>query len=116
MAYKYELNVVDIRSNNTGSIEGKSIFNFENIGTKSEEKPSASLWGPLDETIITGHDNGTIAKWDMRDSEGPVNEPFALHRGRINDMQYSKDQTMIITASKDNSAAVSLNFVLFHWD
>lgn len=29
-------------------------------------KVTSLLWGPLDETIITGHENGEIIQWDLR--------------------------------------------------
>lgn len=28
-----------------------------------------AVWGPLDETIITGHDNGDLCKWDAKSGE-----------------------------------------------
>lgn len=27
------------------------------------------LWGPLDETLISGHENGKIVQWDLRVSD-----------------------------------------------
>lgn len=27
-------------------------------------KVTSTIWGPLDKTIITGHDDGTITHWD----------------------------------------------------
>lgn len=27
-------------------------------------KVTSTIWGPLDKTIITGHDDGTITQWD----------------------------------------------------
>jgi hypothetical protein len=31
-----------------------------------ESKVTSMLWGPLDETIISGHENGKIVQWDLR--------------------------------------------------
>ena len=96
MSYHYEVNVVDVRS-------GDNIFKYLNPGDKSVEKATTSLWGPLDETLITGHDNGRIMKWDLRFPADAVCWEDT-HKQTINDMQYNKDQTMIITASKDMTA------------
>lgn len=29
-------------------------------------KVSAALWGPLDQYIITGHENGDLCQWDTK--------------------------------------------------
>ena len=29
-------------------------------------KVTASVWGPCDEYIITGHENGLLCKWDVK--------------------------------------------------
>lgn len=29
-------------------------------------KITALLWGPLDQTLITGHENGKLTQWDLR--------------------------------------------------
>lgn len=62
-------------------------------------KVSSALWGPADETVITGHENGTINIWCARTGENVGHHE--VHKGLINDMQYSKDQSHFITASKD---------------
>lgn len=28
-------------------------------------KITSTMWGPLDRTIITGHEDGTIVQWDV---------------------------------------------------
>lgn len=30
-----------------------------------ESKVTALQWGPIDEMIVTGHENGKITQWDM---------------------------------------------------
>lgn len=99
MKYPFEMNVIDLSSND-------KIFTYVNkdeTTSAAKEKPSASLWGLLDESLITGHENGKVCKWDLRNTEEPS---FTIHPHKmtINDMQYNKDQTMIITASKDHTA------------
>ena len=31
-----------------------------------KSKITSAVWGPLEETIITGHENGDINLWDMK--------------------------------------------------
>lgn len=72
------------------------------IETKEIAKPMCSLWGPLDHYIITGHDDGTMCQWDSK--TGEKLHQIKEHQNQIKDMQFNKDQTMIITASKDKTA------------
>jgi len=100
MRYPFEMNVYDIDS----GIE--CVYKMENIGTDAKEKPTSSLWGPLDDCLITGHDNGTLSKWDLR-NPGEKFLEMAPHRSTIMDMQYNpNDQTMFITASKDHTSQI----------
>ena len=34
--------------------------------TPTNAKGQSILWGPLDEYLVTGHEDGSIIKWDMR--------------------------------------------------
>lgn len=34
--------------------------------TVPESKVTSLIWGTLDHTIITGHENGSITQWDLR--------------------------------------------------
>ena len=36
------------------------------IPLDSMAKITAAVWGPLEQTIITGHANGDLCQWDMR--------------------------------------------------
>ena len=69
---------------------------------KRDSKITSALWGQYDETIITGHDNGMLAKYDLKTQER-VLQTYE-HRGKINDIQLSDDQTMMIAASNDTTA------------
>ena len=31
-----------------------------------DSKVTAALWGPLDEVIFTGHENGDLVQWDVK--------------------------------------------------
>lgn len=37
--------------------------------TPNNQKALSVLWGPLDETVVTGHEDGAIIKWDLRTSK-----------------------------------------------
>ena len=34
--------------------------------TVQDAKVTSILWGPLDETVVTGHDNGKLTLWDLK--------------------------------------------------
>eukprot|EP01137_Pigoraptor_chileana_P009917 Opistho-2@58845 len=72
------------------------------VGVGEKNKVTAAVWGPLDRTIITGHENGTVSIWDA--SSGKRLSYERVHEGQINDIQLYADSSMFITASKDNYA------------
>ena len=43
-----------------------------------ESKITSAIWGPVDETIITGHENGGIIKWNAK-----VSAPFPPPLGNV---------------------------------
>ncbi|XP_046379197.1 eukaryotic translation initiation factor 3 subunit I-like [Haliotis rufescens] len=65
-------------------------------------KITSAIWGPYEECIITGHENGEVCQYDLKTGE-KVNS-VKEHTKNINDIQLSKDGSMFITASKDTSA------------
>lgn len=67
-----------------------------------DSKITSALWGPLDEVILTGHENGALAQWDIR--AGDMTRQVLDHNKQINDIQANRDLTMVITASKDSTA------------
>ncbi|XP_044587478.1 eukaryotic translation initiation factor 3 subunit I-like isoform X4 [Cotesia glomerata] len=73
---------------------------------------SAIVWGALDESIITGHEDGEINIWDVR--TGKKLNSQKGHKSQINDMQVNKDGTMFITASKDHTAKLFDSESLMH--
>lgn len=68
----------------------------------TDSKVTSAVWGPLDKYLITGHENGTVTKWCAKTGESIRN--VQPHKDKINDVQKSHDEMMIITASKDNFA------------
>ncbi|XP_075764807.1 eukaryotic translation initiation factor 3 subunit I [Pelodiscus sinensis] len=68
----------------------------------NESKITSAVWGPLGEFIIAGHENGELNQFSAKSGEVLLN--VKEHTKQINDIQTSKDMTMFITASKDNTA------------
>jgi len=67
-------------------------------------KVTSAIWSHLDDQIVTGHDNGEICQFDLRmKGNDPVNW-CSVHKKPITDLQTSKDQTMLISSSKDQTA------------
>lgn len=99
MGHNCELFIIDVR-NVDSSISGQSPV--LKLTMNQQTKITSMLWGALDETVITGHENGSIRIWDLRTAKelNSVND----HTSVINDMQMSNDGTMFVSASKDSTA------------
>ncbi|XP_055531634.1 eukaryotic translation initiation factor 3 subunit I [Wyeomyia smithii] len=99
MGSNSELFIFDVRNVDSSISDQTSMLKFT---MNEQSKITSTLWGTLDETIITGHDNGSIRIWDLRAAR-ELNSVNA-HTNAINDMQLSKDGTMFVSASKDTTA------------
>ncbi|XP_053685379.1 eukaryotic translation initiation factor 3 subunit I [Sabethes cyaneus] len=99
MGSNSELFIIDVRNVDSSISDQNSVFKFT---MNQQTKITSMLWGALDETVITGHENGSIRIWDLRAAR-ELNSVTA-HTNAINDMQLSKDGTMFVSASKDNTA------------
>eukprot|EP00918_Siedleckia_nematoides_P027837 GHVU01059882.1.p1 GENE.GHVU01059882.1~~GHVU01059882.1.p1 ORF type:complete len:326 (+),score=43.59 GHVU01059882.1:99-1076(+) len=75
-------------------------------------KVTSAVWGPLDEIIITGHENGEICQWEVK--TGELIRCVQNHTKQINDLQLNKDMTMLITASKDCTSRLFDTYTLDH--
>lgn len=64
------------------------------------------MFAPLSDYILTGHESGKVAKYDVKTGE-QVAKVEESHSGEITDIQLSPDGTYFITSSKDKSAKVS---------
>jgi translation initiation factor 3 subunit I len=94
------LNIFDIRQPVTqGPIMRQEVPKSD----YQDSTPVKTLWGYNDETIISGNDNGNLYIWDARGLQ-LLHKDTSSHDKIINDMQLSKDKTMLITASKDKTA------------
>eukprot|EP00126_Sphaerothecum_destruens_P003937 Sdes_comp17763_c0_seq2m7030 len=70
------------------------------LTSAGDSKITAALWGPLDKTIVTGHENGTLCCWEPK--TGELLQSLKPHQGPIVDIQTSSIiDSFFITASKD---------------
>jgi len=67
-----------------------------------DSKVTSAIWCGTDNMIVTGHENGELNQWDIKTGK----KLFSVkeHTKQINDLQLSKDGSMMISASKDNTA------------
>ena len=56
-------------------------------------KVTSLIWGSLDEKLCTGHENGDIVQWDVKEHQ-KVNI-VSDHAKSISDMQLSPDRKLI---------------------
>jgi len=94
MGHKCELNVFKLEEFK----KGQDAVPYLTI-MPSTSKITSAVWGPCDDTIITGHENGTMVVWDAETGE-ELNRSKD-HTSNINDIQYNKDMTFMLVASKD---------------
>lgn len=96
------LNVFDIRQPvGQGPVKRQELPKSD----YNESIPCRCIWGYNDETIITGNDNGNLYIWDARGLQ-LLHKDTKSHDKIINDMQLSRDKTMLITASMDRTAKI----------
>lgn len=93
-----EMFIIDVRTVDSSISHQDPILKIPIAGSKV----SSILWDNLDEMVITGHENGEIVQWDLK--TGRKINSAREHENLINDMQWSRDGTMFITASKDHTA------------
>jgi translation initiation factor 3 subunit I len=65
-------------------------------------KATIARFGYLNKYILVGHDDGTISQWEV--DSGEMVKKVKQHTAQIQDLQFSKEMDMFITASKDFSA------------
>ena len=70
----------------------------------SNVKMCGALWGSLNQTVIAAYDDGSVRVWDV--DSGQEIHRVQEHKKQINSIQFSKDHTMIITASSDHTAKI----------
>jgi len=98
LKHQCEIFIIDTKNVDDSIVNAEPILRIPITGARV----SSMLWGALDETLFTGHENGEIIHWDLK--TGKKLNSIKEHSALINDMQFNKDQTMFITASKDHTA------------
>lgn len=68
----------------------------------NDSKITSAVCGLLGECIIAGHESGELYQYSAKSGEMLMNAKE--HSWQINDIQLSRDVTMFVTASKDNTA------------
>lgn len=74
-------------------------------GDALEKKPTIVRWTDCNEALLTGHDDGHVALWHP--TSGALIASARPHTETIRDLQFSRDRTYFITASKDTTAKLS---------
>jgi len=72
------------------------------ITGKNEAKILQGVWGPLNDTILTANEDGTIRVYDPR--TGGQLHVISEHTKSVMQVSYNKDKTFFISASKDGNA------------
>ena len=67
-----------------------------------EGRINRALWGPLNETILTGGEDGVIRLWDVE--TGKIVHEASDHKKQIQHLSLSEDKTHFIGASLDKTA------------
>jgi translation initiation factor 3 subunit I len=98
MGFNCELFIIDVRNADSSLNKADPVLKMP----MAQSKITSMVWGALDESIITGHENGQISRWDLR--MGKEINTVKEHTSNINDIQLSKDGTYFVTASKDTTA------------
>jgi translation initiation factor 3 subunit I len=89
MGHPCELSTYDMRQ----LIEGKS----------DKSKITTAVWGPLNQTIYAGHEDGEISIYDPYHGKKILSNKLE-HEGQINDIRWGPYMGYFITSSKDHSA------------
>ena len=64
-------------------------------------KVTSLVWGSLDEKLITGHDNGDIVSWDVKEAQ--KDKIVSDHTKSITDMQLSADGKFLKSSIKKST-------------
>lgn len=64
-------------------------------------KVTSSIWGSLEDTLITGHETGEVLLWDLRKTGSEMSIKTRPHGKQVMDLQKDHLGTCFISASKD---------------
>ncbi|KAI5793122.1 WD40-repeat-containing domain protein [Geopyxis carbonaria] len=72
--------------------------------TFNESKATVAAWGYLNKYIITGHEDGSVSRYDAKTGEIIQAEQIHEPDMQITDIQMAPDRTYFVTCSKDKNA------------
>jgi len=72
------------------------------IQAKNEAKILQASWGPLNKTIFTANEDGTVRIYDVK--SGEQIKTIADHTKAVMQVSFNKEQSLFVTASKDGFA------------
>jgi translation initiation factor 3 subunit I len=85
------------------------VHMFNPVGSKATVCAFTRMPG----TIVTGHESGKVALFDVKTGDEVLNNERA-HMDIVTDLQLSHDQTYFVTSSRDKTARVCF-FFFFFW-
>lgn len=100
MGYQSFVRVFEVNRSDPAQQSKTPLSEFSPTGSK----PTVCCFSFDGNSILTGHESGKIALWDML--TGEELESSKPHGDTINDMQPSPDKSYLITASRDKTAKV----------
>lgn len=74
------------------------------VALEGKAKVTAAIWGYLNKTIITGHEDGTICTWDTK-TMGLLEESKVFDL-QVTDIQMHTDYGYAVASSKDQTAKI----------
>ncbi|KAF9496555.1 WD40 repeat-like protein [Pleurotus eryngii] len=102
MGYQCAIRVFDINREDDGTKQSKEpLYMFNPIGSKA----TVCAFTPMPSVIVTGHESGKVALFNVKSGEEIENNERA-HMDVVTDLQLSKDGTYFITSSKDKTARI----------
>jgi len=100
MGYQSTIRVFKVNKDGDGTKQSKEpLYMFSPVGSKA----TVCAFTPVSNVIITGHESGKIALFNVKSGE-EINNNERAHGDTVTDLQLSKDGTYCITSSKDKSA------------
>ncbi|KAF5319926.1 hypothetical protein D9611_011010 [Ephemerocybe angulata] len=101
MGYQCAIRVFDINRDEPTKQSKEPLHMFNPVGSKA----TVCAFTPTPGVIITGHESGKVALFNVKSGE-EIESNERAHGDVITDLQLSKDRTYCVTSSKDKSARI----------
>jgi len=99
MGFQGAIRVFNINRTDGTKQSPDPIYNFNPVGSKV----SVIAFAHTQSVIVTGHESGKVALWDVKKGEEILSNERA-HNEIITDLQFAPDRSYFITSSKDKCA------------